>query len=127
MPKFHTGELVSCGYAFGTVITGRVVDVPRRSDGRLFQMVQIISGQRQGERSWPDRGWQLGVGPLEGTCERCSRAFRYQPGEVSHTCDSCWNGDAVARHRTPDRPMSSWERKQLRDGRRDRDKELVTT
>lgn len=128
MAKVYAGEIVSCGYGMGTVVTGRIVEVPRRSDGRVFLMVQITSGLRQGERSWPDH-WDLGVGPHQGTCERCNRRFRFQPGEVGHTCQRCWNLDEVTAQRrsaNPERPRTSFERKQLRD-RGDREKEPVTT
>ncbi len=121
---FYAGELVSCGYAIGTVITGRVIELKRRSDGAPFLMVDITSGPKQGERDWPS-SWQLGVGSHQATCERCRRAFRYQEGEVSHSCQRCWNGDQVrARGANPERPSSSWEREQRR---RSGEKELVTT
>jgi hypothetical protein len=111
------GEIVSCGYAVGTIITGRVVELKRRADGVPFLMIEFTSGRRQGERDWPDVAWQLGVGPHESTCRKCDRAFRYQPGDDGFFCATCNHQDAELAYqqsRDPSRRSSSWDRKQLR-------------
>lgn len=124
--RFHVGEIVSTGYEFGTTIAGRVVELRRKSDGKPFLMVLIRTGPRQGQRTWPNEAWELGLGPHQGQCERCDRPFRFQSGEPNHTCATC-NRDELnsvqRRAANPDRPNSSWERKQGRD----REKEPVTS
>lgn len=110
--KLYPGEVVSTGYVVGTIITGRVIDLKRRSDGAPFLMIEFTTGPKQGQRVYPSPGWQLGVGPHEAVCERCSRAFRYQTGDVDHSCDRCWNGDQATDRGRGDRRASSWERKQ---------------
>jgi hypothetical protein len=124
-PKFHKGEIVSCGYIVGTVITGRVVELKRRADGAPFLMVQITSGPKQGERTWPDATWIVGVGPHESTCRKCERRFRHQDGEDDFFCQWCNQEDERVGRRLPsDRPRTSYERKQLQQLR---EKDPVTT
>lgn len=120
--KFYAGEIVSCG-----PVTGRVIELKRRSDGKPFNMVQVLDGPRRGERSWPNDAWTLGAGPCEAVCPSCSRPFKHHPGVDAFFCDRCGGEDTREAHRRsqdPERPKSSWERKQLDRGRR---KEPVTT
>ena len=110
---FHKGEFVSCGK-----VTGKVIELKRRSDGKPFLMIQILDGPRRGERSWPSEGWTLGIGPHEAVCSSCNRRFKFHTGEDAFFCTRCGGEDvreAHQRSQDPERPRSSWERKQLRD------------
>lgn len=110
-PVFYRGEIVSCGR-----VTGKVVELKRKSDGAPFVMVEILNGPQRGKRDWPDAGWVLGVGPNESQCPSCERRFKFQPGEDAFFCPRCGREDTLDAHRrsqNPDKPRSSWERKQL--------------
>lgn len=115
----RVGDRVSCGYSFdGPPIEGRVVELHRRSDGRPFLMVEILTGPKAGTRVFPDEGWALGVGPVEGACEQCGRQFRSRPGDPdAYACHRCRHLDEIqAAQRTadPDRRSSSWDRRSRR-------------
>jgi hypothetical protein len=110
MPKFYKGDVVSCG-----AMAGVVIELKRRSDGAPFLMVEITNSQRKGDREYPDQGWQLGIGTLDASCERCGRRFLFKPGDIDHTCQRCWAQDeAGSRARTadPDIRSTSWDRRQ---------------
>lgn len=113
--SFYKGDVVSCGG-----MSGVVIELRRRSDNAPFVMIEITTGPKKGEREYPNAGWQLGIGTLDGSCERCGRRFLYKPGDVDHTCRGCWGDDqALASRRSadPDRPRSSWDLKQLHASR----------
>lgn len=113
--RFLVGDIVSCGYIFDvTPIEGRVIELRRQSDGQPFLMVEILTGRKRGTRTWPDQAWELGVGPVEGSCEQCGRRFRSRAGEAAYACYRCLHLDeiqAAQRAADPDRPSSSWQRR----------------
>jgi ribosomal protein L37AE/L43A len=114
---FRVGDLVSCGYSFEAVtpVEGRVIELLRRSDGKPFLMVEILTGPKQGTRTWPDEAWELGVGPSDGVCEQCGRRFRSRAGEGAYACHRCLHLDeiqAAQRAADPDRRSSSWQRRE---------------
>lgn len=116
----RAGEIVSCGYGFGVVITGRVIQLHRKSDGKPFLMVEITAHPdpaRVGTREYLEQ-WELGVGDREGVCERCRRPYRWsstEPPELPSTCAGCARLDnASGQAADPSRRSTSWERRQRR-------------
>jgi hypothetical protein len=118
----RVGDVVSCGYILNVApIEGRVIELRRRSDGRPFLMIEILTGPKAGTRVFPSEAWELGLGPIEGSCEHCGRRFRSHPGVTGVPwCYRCQHHDdilAAQRQADPERRSSSWQRRE-RDRKR---------
>jgi hypothetical protein len=68
------GDLVS--FLFGDQrITGKVIELRRRSDNDPFLMVECTGGGRLGFKSYPDESWKLGTGTHLLRCRDCAQEF----------------------------------------------------
>lgn len=60
----------------------------RRSDGKRFMRVDVVTGDRAGQQLWENGQWVLGQGSYDHTCFECTQTFRSDDPKASF-CLAC--------------------------------------
>jgi hypothetical protein len=97
-PQFMVGDEVTDGADRGVV----VLSYPRRSDGKQFPMVQILTGPRVGQHKWLT-GWRAlldydGEPLISHRCRECERSFKAPALLQARLCRQCVRRQEAREH-----------------------------